>query len=169
MGCARSCKRAASRLAGTARNGKTTASRAVRRACPALLLVSALSLPARAEQCTVIDALDGFAATGAVPPAATCAPYVAADSGPATACFWTFDYRNAAASELARQVWRELTACRPGWEAGPEVPVNHPDSYSLRMWTTETATYGVSLKDKGALDQTLVILRRAARRPVSDQ
>lgn len=140
-----------------------------RHGLPALLALLAMAVPAAAGPCRDINALDTFAATGAAPPAATCAPYVDADSGPATACFWTFDYRAAAAADLARRLWRDLTSCRPGAEPGPQGAVNHPDSYSLRIWSTETATYGVSVKDKGALGQTLVILRLAPRPPAPDR
>jgi hypothetical protein len=37
--------------------------------------------------------------------------------------------------------------------------VNHPDAYDLRLFRLDGAEFAVSLKDKGALQQTLVFLR----------
>ena len=39
--------------------------------------------------------------------------------------------------------------------------VNHPDSYDLHEWRTPSGTYAISVKDKGALNRTLVFLRYA--------
>ncbi len=40
-----------------------------------------------------------------------------------------------------------------------ETQVNHPDSYYLRAWVHGRHVYTVSVKDKAALNRTLVFIR----------
>lgn len=75
-------------------------------------------------------------------------------------CMKPFAYRDpAAAAEFAR-LNGEIAACL-GQQvaAGADALVNHPDSYDLRRYETRTGTVSLSLKDKGALGQTLIFLR----------
>ena len=49
--------------------------------------------------------------------------------------------------------------CRNGRPLDPDDPVNHPDSYDLRVWAHNNDIYAISIKDKGAQSQTLVFFR----------
>lgn len=75
-------------------------------------------------------------------------------------CSWSFDYRSDAATEVFEGMTAAVTAC-----LGPEATmisdssVNHPDAYSLRMFDRAGQEFAVSVKDKGALKQTLVFVR----------
>ena len=62
---------------------------------------------------------------------------------------------------MAESLWSGIARCEPGGPAGPDARVNHPDSYDLREWIADSGTWSVSVKDKGALGQTLVFLRYA--------
>ncbi len=70
---------------------------------------------------------------------------------------WQFDYRAAEAEVAFNALLDQMRRCAP--EAGTEDQgVNHPDFYDLRLFRVEGREVGVSLKDKGALQQTLVFL-----------
>lgn len=67
-------------------------------------------------------------------------------------------YRNAGAEALASKLWSGLMTCRAGQERAEDLPVNHPDSYLLKIWDIETGIYRLSIKDKAALGATFVFL-----------
>ncbi len=75
-------------------------------------------------------------------------------------CHWAFDYRSVAARDALADVLDAVTTC-----LGPDITVttdqnvNHPDAYDLRLIDHADQQYAVSLKDKGALGQTLVFVR----------
>jgi hypothetical protein len=52
----------------------------------------------------------------------------------------------------------QVEACANPIAADPS-SVNHPDSYDLRQFSSGVGMISVSLKDKGALNQTYVFLR----------
>ena len=53
-----------------------------------------------------------------------------------------------------------VTSCfGAGAVVSSDTGVNHPDTYDLQMFRTVAGTVSVSLKDKGALQQTYVFLR----------
>lgn len=75
-------------------------------------------------------------------------------------CGWTFDYRAIDAQTAFEQTIAAVTSCLgPSARVTPDQDVNHPDFYDLQTFTTEDNTISVSLKDKGALQQTLVFVR----------
>jgi len=90
---------------------------------------------------------------------AKCRDYRAETGTRGSACQWTYDYRDASAIDHARALQTTITACHPGLTAPEDTLVNHPDSYELWEWETETGTFAVSVKDKAALQKTLVFLR----------
>lgn len=109
---------------------------------------------AEPAECQIIDALEQ-----AQIPNSTCTTYRTETSRTGVSCHWPFPYRSKDAQVLGETLWQTLTTCRKGHSLGPDAQVNHPDSYALREWATNTGTYALSIKDKGALDQTLVFLR----------
>lgn len=127
----------------------------------AVVFVGFLSLtPAcRAADCPVIDALDLFAASGVPPSSATCITYVTDTAAVGASCHWSHPYRDGLAQSQAADLWRQLTACRDGHPLNEDTQVNHPDSYDLREWAHGQDVYGVSIKDKAALNRTLVFIR----------
>ena len=106
---------------------------------------------AQAENCAAVAAIDRETAV--------CTSYVTQTGATGTSCHWTFPFRDEAALSFADTLWQSLQSCRPGAPRGNDQQVNHPDSYDLREWQTPSATYAIAVKDKGALNQTLVFLR----------
>ncbi len=75
-------------------------------------------------------------------------------------CHWAFDYRSAAARDAFADILDAVTACLgPDITVSTDQSVNHPDAYDLRLIDHDGQQYAVSLKDKGALQQTLVFVR----------
>ncbi|ABG33317.1 hypothetical protein CEP88_08605 [Roseobacter denitrificans] len=75
-------------------------------------------------------------------------------------CYWAFPYR-ASQSHLAFDAMvKRVALCADGnARADGDAGVNHPDSYDLRRFTVGGNIVDVSLKDKAALQQTIVFLR----------
>ncbi len=96
-------------------------------------------------------------------PAPVCGTSLAVSGVQSSHCYWAFDYRSDAARGGFLQVAAGVAACAD--PIAQEGDVNHPDSYDLRQFDLGGATVAVSLKDKGALQQTLVFLRVEARSP----
>lgn len=75
-------------------------------------------------------------------------------------CSWSFEYRSDAAATAFQRLTGALAGC-----LGPDVSmtvdssVNHPDAYDLRIFDRKGQEFAVSVKDKGALQQTLVFIR----------
>lgn len=78
-------------------------------------------------------------------------------------CAWPFPFREGAARKTFDVAFAQLQSCF-GADASEDQPVNHPDFYDLRMFQTPQGEVGLSLKDKGALQQTYVFLRMAPTR-----
>ena len=114
---------------------------------------------AAVAECAPLDALDAFAVSGAPPDGARCSTYLTAAGNTGASCHWEFAFREDAALVYADDLWSALTTCRPGETLGADQLVNHPDSYDLREWATPDSGYFISVKDKGALNRTLVFLR----------
>lgn len=75
-------------------------------------------------------------------------------------CRWTFAYRAEAAQVAFQDIITDVSACLgPDAVQSTDQSVNHPDAYDLRLFALGDLTYAVSLKDKGALQQTLVFVR----------
>ncbi len=91
--------------------------------------------------------------------AAQCSQYLTTAGQQGQSCHWAFALKSPEAATLADAIWSTVTECSAGKKLGPDLGVNHPDSYALRQWQTEHGTYLVSVKDKGGLGQTLTFLR----------
>ncbi|WP_299732879.1 hypothetical protein [uncultured Tateyamaria sp.] len=75
-------------------------------------------------------------------------------------CRWPFDYRVQAATDAFTRLLDATAQCL-NTEGVSDQGVNHPDSYDLRTFDTDTGQVSVSIKDKGALQQTFIFLRVA--------
>ena len=120
-----------------------------------------LAQPSAAAECLMLEALEAFANTGTTPSGATCSTYQTATGAKGVSCYWTSAFRDKKGLLFADELWATLSTCRAGERLGPDQIVNHPDSYDLREWRTLSGTYAISVKDKGALNRTLVFLRFA--------
>lgn len=124
-----------------------------------LFLVGVCFGPAAFASCDRLDALEAYKTTQSPPVGAKCATYLGQSSRSGVSCHWEFAFRDASATSFAAEVDRAVQQCRRGQLHGPDMLVNHPDSYDLREWDTATGIYSVSIKDKGGLNKTLVFLR----------
>jgi len=126
-----------------------------------------LALPqnAVAADCAVFDAIDRQNASGTALTGAACSTYATANATAGFSCYWTHPYRDAAAQARASGLWQMLQHCRAGQPLVRGGGVNHPDSYDLREWAHGRDVYAVSVKDKAALDRTLVFVRVEPGRP----
>ena len=90
----------------------------------------------------------------------TCDQALSEDGSVQVFCYWGFPLRDPAAIDTADRFARDILRCLPG--AGPlpaDSGVNHPDSYDLRRFRRDAVIISVSVKDKTALNRTLVFLR----------
>ncbi|WP_299685977.1 hypothetical protein [uncultured Tateyamaria sp.] len=90
----------------------------------------------------------------------TCVTSLDLTGARAANCRWPFEYRAEAATTAFTTLLNATTRCLNA-NGVADQGVNHPDSYDLRTFDTETAQISVSIKDKGALQQTYVFLRVA--------
>ncbi|MGR3513153.1 MAG: hypothetical protein ACU0GG_10335 [Paracoccaceae bacterium] len=118
-----------------------------------------LAQPSAAAECLMLETLDAFAVTDTPPSGATCSTYLTATAAKGVSCHWAFAFRDKKGLLFADELWATLSTCRAGDRLGADQIVNHPDSYDLREWRTSSGTYAISVKDKGALNRTLVFLR----------
>jgi len=135
----------------------------------------AVGVPALAADCAALDRWIMQTDVGAVEPFALasisgadidgkCGTSLALSGARSVHCAWPFAYRAQAATQTFVQVSELLSRCLDADSpASDDQIVNHPDSYDLRVFVTDQVTVSVSLKDKGALQQTFVFLR--AERP----
>lgn len=128
--------------------------------------LAAMANPALARPiCTTLADLDvpnedidqGFALPDTSAHAAGCVVSLNLDGGRSLHCIWRFDYRAADAKKAFEILVAKVAACGDAAEQLDQ-GVNHPDSYDLRQFTLQDRGFAVSLKDKGALQQTLVFL-----------
>ncbi len=94
--------------------------------------------------------------------AAGCRQSLNAGGGKSLHCMWRFDYRAPEATFAFDALTARVQTCasEPG---AKDTDVNHPDFYDLRVFQVADGDIGVSLKDKGALRQTLVFLNISRR------
>lgn len=77
-----------------------------------------------------------------------------------TVCRWEFDFRSRQAVLKFKDTVSSVLSCNEGThQVQQDKPVNHPDTYSLRIIKTPKASVRISLKDKGALQKTYVFLQ----------
>lgn len=74
-------------------------------------------------------------------------------------CNWTFGFRADEATAAFEHLSNDVSECLQVADSQGDQPVSHPDSYDLRVFRSFFGEVGVSLKDKGAIQQTLVFLR----------
>lgn len=97
--------------------------------------------------------LEGAAACGVAREAAGASHY----------CYWEHPFRSDEAKAQVDDLERELHKCLSlTGEGTQDQSVNHPDSYDLRTYDIVGASISLSLKDKGALNRSLVFLRISA-------
>ena len=139
--------------------------RVYRSLCLSLVLL-ALAHTARASDfCADMTALTSQARTNflvapaALPNADNCRMVYALAGGKAFHCSWKFPYREGAATAKFKGFNQTLRTC---FDGGTEVlldeGVNHPDSYAQRQHMIEGVAVSVSIKDKGALQETYVFI-----------
>ncbi len=98
-------------------------------------------------------------------PHATCSRSIATGGAQSVHCSWPFAYRSVAARQNFDTLLLNLAQCfDKGITVSSGQGVNHPDSYDLRLFTSDKAAITASLKDKGALQQTFVFLRAESLR-----
>ena len=124
----------------------------------ALLVLLAMPVPAQ-TLCERLDVLDGDALT-LTQGDARCSVSLALGGGRNIHCALDFPYQSAEAADAFADLLAEVTQCA-GFDATVEQDqsVNHPDAYTLRTITNGAHVYAVSIKDKGALQLTLVSVR----------
>ncbi len=93
---------------------------------------------------------------------ASCRSSLALGGARSLNCHWTFAYRSDEAQTAFEGATSSLERCFNG-QAQPiaDQAVNHPDFYDLKVFQHPQGEVGISLKDKGALAQTLIFLRVA--------
>ena len=119
----------------------------------------ALASPTLAQDCSVFHSLDQFEVTNLAPDNATCATYLTDTAQTGVSCHWPFAFRKGQARVFADTLAQTLLACRDVSAPDTDQAVNHPDSYDAQVWRAAVARYSIAVKDKGALNQTLVFLR----------
>jgi hypothetical protein len=87
-----------------------------------------------------------------------CAPSRGLGGTVALHCAWPFEYRSMQALDAFDYLLGQVAACANPIAADLS-SVSHPDSYDLRQFSSGMGVISVSLKDKGALNQTYVFLR----------
>lgn len=85
-------------------------------------------------------------------------------------CYSAFAYRDAAALQALAELYADLSACfgaRRAQETG--ALVNHPDSFEQAQFCMNSGSLSLSLKDKAALQETLVFIRSTRAKLDPDQ
>ncbi|MEM8793247.1 MAG: hypothetical protein AAGE80_16620 [Pseudomonadota bacterium] len=109
----------------------------------------------------------GSEASASIGDAEACGVALQAD-GKAPYCYWSFPLRAQEARSAFSRLESDLRTCLgSGLPYLPDQDVNHPDSYTAGSFQTNEAEIAISLKDKAALNQTLVFLR-VGQRPKTD-
>lgn len=75
-------------------------------------------------------------------------------------CRWTFALGDAASRANYDDLQSRIKACAVPINATRDQGVNHPDFYDAWIYEFEDGRLSVSIKDKSALGQTFVVLRR---------
>ncbi len=100
------------------------------------------------------------------PQVATCSTSLTISGQRDVHCHWTFAYRSKVSASVFDGMTVAVSRCLdPTVVMIRDQSVNHPDAYDLRIFRLDLHEYAVSLKDKGALQQTLVFLRAPVLQP----
>ncbi len=135
------------------------ANRSIRLIGPTVAAQFLFATVSLAEDCRVFDSLESYTTTSNSPTSATCATYLTDNGSTAVSCYWSYPYRDTAVQTRSAELWHQLKTCRSGHAMTDDTQVNHPDSYYLRTWAYGRHVYTVSIKDKAALNRTLVFIR----------
>lgn len=73
-------------------------------------------------------------------------------------CYWAFDFRSDSAKVAYRTLHQKFSECSQTQGDMRDEGVNHPDSYTLENFDFGTHDIALSLKDKAALNQTLMFV-----------
>lgn len=126
-----------------------------------LLLSATMTTPLFAD-CTRLVSVQNFdgntEAMAATLSADRCSRALATGGQQMVVCQWGFDFRAEAASAFYDSLRAEAETCLTAAPPTADQPVNHPDSFFLAEFVTEQSRLSVSLKDKGALQQSFVFL-----------
>lgn len=129
----------------------------------AIALVALTILPTLsfAETCGM---LKDFATNGLLPAPngveAYCTVSRVLGAGRSEDCFWRYPLRSDVARDQFETMRVQLRACADGPVEVQATGVNHPDSFDQMTGQVNGIAVSLSLKDKGGLAQTLVVLRR---------
>lgn len=88
----------------------------------------------------------------------TCGTAQALDGSLEDHCAWRFALVSVEAQLRFTELKTALAKCAS--PAPADLRVNHPDSYDLQVFTTDTQRISLSLKEKYALDARYIFLRR---------
>lgn len=130
----------------------------------AILALSATAVHAN-TYCTDLMALtNGITTKIALPmgQVGNCTTSLDLSGARALSCSWPFDYRAQAATDTFVELLDTTTQCL-NTDGLTDQGVNHPDSYDLRTFETDSMQVSISIKDKGALQQTFIFLRVAPK------
>jgi hypothetical protein len=123
-------------------------------------LLAALAAPASAQSlCDDLDTFDGEVLELGQGQA-ECRTSLALGGAGSTHCLLEYPYRSDEATQTFDALLIEMNACiGAGATITQDQSVNHPDAYDLWTFEDGARSYAVSIKDKGALQQTLVFVR----------
>ena len=140
--------------------GKTIQTRAGKAMIRIASLVAMMAGPVAGQSlCDVLDQHEG-AMLNLPRGSAACRDTLALGGARNIHCVLEFAYRSVDATRTFQELVAEVTACaEPGALITVDQSVNHPDAYDLREFENGLRSYAVSIKDKGALQQTLVFVR----------
>lgn len=97
------------------------------------------------------------------PTGATCGTSLALDGTQSPYCHWEFDYRDPKANSFFTTLIETAKLCLKVESQPPQgATVNHPDTYTHRIFQTDGPALHISLKDKATLAKTFVFLRASA-------
>ncbi len=143
--------------------------------CLGFALASAATLANASDLCATVEALTTEAKANfanrplsgsfnsGLPNDAQCAVLLHLGGARALNCQWGFSFRNPDARNAFRHLSDQVRECSGVIVLmDQDQQVNHPDTYDLRKYDWNGAIIDVSLKDKGALQQTFVFLRVGA-------
>ncbi len=92
--------------------------------------------------------------------AKSCQPVLDLEAKKSISCRWDFGFREEAANALFETLITEAHSCiGTDAELALDKQVNHPDSYTLKRYQFDGSVLSLSLKDKTALQKTLVFVR----------
>ena len=127
-----------------------------------IVLCCTLAIPLPAASLTLCEILDDVD-VGELQLAqglAQCRASLALGGARSVHCVLEYEYRSDSATQVFSELTDALVACSdPAVTMIEDQSVNHPDAFVLRTFENALNTYAVSIKDKGALQQTLVFVR----------